>query len=381
MVREKKPANFSLKDALFNRNRVEYLADLFATADPDFDSSGFIRDTMKPLTQLELKARIVHIAATLERYLAADYASASLQIMAALPPPLDPEKTDDDFGDFIFAPLGEFVVRNGMEKRHVKLSLKTLKAITQRFSMEDAIRAFIITHTDATWRELEKWATDEHYHVRRLVSEGTRAMLPWSKRLSIDIAKPLPLLDALHADATRYVTRSVANHLNDIAKTRPKLVLERLAAWKKANQQCSNELQWMCKHALRTLVKQGDPKALRFLGFRPNPGIEVAQFDLQSDTLKPGQAIEMSFTVTARRDEPLIVDYVIDFVKANGSLAPKVHKLKQLRLSKGESATIQKRHVLRANATMYTLYPGTHFVTLQINGKSFGRQSFQLSAD
>ena len=93
------------------------------------------------------------------------------------------------------------------------------------------------------------------------------------------------------------------------------------------------------------------------------------------------QAIEVSFSVSALRDESLMVDYVIDFVKANGTLSPKVHKLKQLRLQKGESANLKKRHTLRANATTYTLYPGTHHVTLQINGKPFGTQSFQLDQD
>ena len=40
--------------------------------------------------------------------------------------------------------------------------------------------------------ELQKWATDKNYHVRRLVSEGTRPRLPWSGRLSLDAAAPLP---------------------------------------------------------------------------------------------------------------------------------------------------------------------------------------------
>lgn len=378
MASEKKGTGFSLKDQLFNKERVEYLAKLFFAADNHFDVTGFVRATMKGFRTLELKERIVHIATVLEIYLADDYRIAVRQIKAALPPPLDSTRTDDDFGDFIFAPLGEYVVRNGTEKKHLKLSLKMLNAITRRFSMEDAIRAFIDLHPEETLAELKKWSTDRNYHVRRLVSEGTRPLLPWSGRLSIDSQIPLPLLDTLHADPTRYVTRSVSNHLNDIAKTNPKLVLDALKRWKKQGQQEKTELQWMSKHALRTLVKQGNPQALRFLGFKPNPKIEVAQFAFKSSRVKPGEAIEFSFTVTALRDETLMVDYIVDFVKANGALSPKVHKLKQISLQKGESATIKKRHVLRANATTYTLYPGTHRVTLQINGKPFGTESFLL---
>jgi 3-methyladenine DNA glycosylase AlkC len=378
MASQNKGTGFSLKDELFNRKRVQYLAQLFHGADDSFNAAGFVRDTMTQLQKLELKERIVHIACVLEDYLAPDYRTAVRQIAAALPPPLDPAQSDNDFGDFIFAPLGEFVVRNGLAKQHVTLSLATLKKITMRFSMEDAIRTFIDTHTDRTLQELQKWSTARNYHVRRLVSEGTRPRLPWSGRLSIAAETPLPLLETLHADGTRYVTRSVANHLNDISKTNPQLVLDTLTRWKRKGEQDESELNWINRHALRSLVKQGHARALRFLGFRPDPHISVDEFVVNPTHIKPGQAIEFSFAVTARRDESLIVDYVIDFVKASGKLSPKVHKLKQMTLQKGESVTLNKRHVLRANATTYTLYPGTHHLTLQINGKAFGKRSFQL---
>ena len=73
MVDNRQGTGFSLKDQLFNRNRVQYLAGLFHAADEDFNASGFVRDTMKQLKKLELKARIVHIAVTLEGHLATDY--------------------------------------------------------------------------------------------------------------------------------------------------------------------------------------------------------------------------------------------------------------------------------------------------------------------
>ncbi len=374
----KEGTGFSLKDHLFNEQRVQYLAGLFQAADDRFNAAGFVRDTMQQLSQLELKARIVHIASILEGYLATDFHIAAKQIVAALPPPLDPSRTDDDFGDFIFAPLGEFVVRNGVSKTHLPLSLKTLKALTQRFSMEDAIRSFINTFPDETLAELARWTTDKNYHVRRLVSEGTRPLLPWSGRLCIDVTVPLPLLDELHADPTRYVTRSVSNHLNDIAKAHPQLALKTLKRWRMEGRQAAAEFRWMSKHALRTLVKRGNREALQFLGFSPKPKIDVAGFCLRATEIRPGEAIEFSLTVTARRDESLVIDYEIHFVKANGGLSPKVHKLKQINLQQGESATISKRHVLRANATTYTLYPGTHHVTLKINGQTFGKLSFEL---
>lgn len=373
-------SGFSLKDQLFNRERISYLSGLFQEADASFDGKAFTRQCMRGLQDLELKQRIVHIASVLEKHLSDDFSTAAKQIREALPPPLDPKRTDDDFGDFIFAPLGEFVVRNGLDRKQLRHSLRTLKQLTMRFSMEDAIRAFIDAHPDATLAELTQWSTDPNYHVRRLVSEGTRPKLPWSRRLTIDVTTPIPLLETLHTDPTRYVTRSVANHLNDISKSHPELVLKLLREWKKAKRQTTKELDWISRHALRTLIKQGHAPALKFLGYRDNPKIEVADFELKTSELKPGDSLELSFSVQAERSEELMIDYVIDFVKANGTTAPKVHKLKRLSLSKGETAALNKRHRLHANATTYKLYPGRHAVTLQINGKPFGTLPFELLA-
>ena len=65
--------------------------------------------------------------------------------------------------------------------------------------------------------------------MRRLVSEGSRPRLPWGLQLKALIADPsptLPLLRALQDDPSDYVRRSVANHLNDIAKDHPALVAD-----------------------------------------------------------------------------------------------------------------------------------------------------------
>jgi len=369
---------FSLKDHLFNADRVRFLARQFARNDSRFQHSEFFRAVMRQLGELDLKQRIVHIAVTLERYLAADFPTAAKQIRGALPPELDPCKTDDDFGDFIIAPLGEYVVRRGMDPQNISVSLSLLKEITKRFSMEDAMRAFINAHPRITLRELKEWSRDRNYHVRRLVSECTRPRLPWSCKLTIDYSVPLPFLDALHADSTRYVTRSVANHLNDIAKRDPELVLKTLQKWRVNGGQRSEELDWICRHALRTLVKQGHPGTMKFLGMRTNARVTVSPIELRRSSISAGEPLEFSVTITAQRTESLIVDYVIEFVKANGRLAPKVFKGKKLQLRRGESTQIVKRHPLRANATTYKLFPGTHHLIVQVNGVPAARASFKI---
>jgi 3-methyladenine DNA glycosylase AlkC len=372
--------SFSLKDHLFNKESVTYLSELFWRSDPSFKKEEFIAQVMTKLNKLELKERIVWIAEVLEDHLSKDFKKASKQIQKALPAPLDPLKTDDDFGSFIFAPLGEYVVRNGLSKEHLELSLLTIHELTQRFSMEDAIRYFINAYPKETLQALKEWSRHEHYHVRRLVSEGTRPLLPWSGRISLEVTQPVPFLDALHADGTRYVTRSVANHLNDISKKHPKLVVDLLAKWKKEGKQDLKELQWMTRHALRTLVKQGNKEALSLLGYAHDPKIKVEQFSVKPSSKKiaPGEVLSFSFTITALENTELMVDYIIDFVKAKGGTKPKVFKIKKVRLKKGESVSIMKNHRLLADATTFVLHLGKHTVTLQINGKKFDSADFVI---
>lgn len=380
MSRNTMKKSFSLKDHLFNKESVTYLAELFAKSDPAFKKDAFIAQVMTKLKKLELKERIVWIAEVLEDHLSKDFKKASKQIVKALPAPLDPLKTDDDFGSFIFAPLGEYVVRNGLSKEHLELSLQTIHELTQRFSMEDTIRYFINAYPKETLQALEGWSNHEHYHVRRLVSEGTRPLLPWSGRISLEATEPVPFLDVLHADGTRYVTRSVANHLNDISKKHPKLVVDLLTKWRREEKQDLKELQWMTRHALRTLVKQGNKEALRLLGYAHDPKIKVEQFSLKpaSKKIAPGEALSFSFTITALENTELMIDYIIDFVKANGGTKPKVFKIKKIQLKKGESTSIMKKHRLLADATTFVLHKGKHTVTLQINGKKYGSEDFVI---
>lgn len=160
------------------------------------------------------------------------------------------------------------------------------------------------------------------------------------------------------------MTRSVANHLNDITKTDPSLVLDRLSDWSLRGDQDPDELAWLTRHALRTLVKQGDPEAMELLGFRPDPAATIT-LDIATTDVVPGDMLE--FTISADADEPLLIDYSIDFVKKSGERTPKVFKLKEVRARAG-SVVVTKRHRLHANATTYTLYPGEHLLTILVNG-------------
>lgn len=378
MARNENGKGFSLKDELFNETKVRMLGGQFAASYAAFDAEKFVATVMETMLDLELKERIGCITNALALQLPEDFEVAASVMVEALPPALDPSKRDNDFGDFIYAPLGEYVARNGCSQKHLHVALATLREITMRFSMEDAIRTFLNEYPQETLSVLKQWAVDDSYHVRRLVSEGTRPLLPWSGRIGIDQTDTLPLLDTLYGDRTRYVTRSVANHLNDIAKEKPALVVETLKRWKEEGRQDIVEMDWITRHAVRTLIKEGNRDALQLLGYGAKPKLTVSEVSVVDDVVPIGSSLEFTFTITAHQDALLMIDYVIDFVKANNKRAQKVFKIKKLAVQKGDVITIVKKHRFRGDATTIALYPGTHSVILQINGQRHKGSSFEL---
>ena len=292
-----------------------------------------------------------------------------------MPPPLDPTKSDDDFGSFIFAPLGELVATRAMETPDLALDL--LAEITQRFSMEFYIRPFLNRWPDETLARMDMWAKDDNYHVRRLVSEGTRPKLPWAKSVTLTQDQTVPLLTQLHGDPTRYVTRSVANHLNDIAKIDADLVVELLKGWAKTGRQSPKEVEWMTRHGLRTLVKQGHAGALDLLGFKADAPVQVTARMLMP-SVKMGDAVSFEVDISAETTCPVLVDYRIDFARADGKRAQKVFKLKQGKVTPKAPLKMAKSHKLKADATTFSLFEGTHHITIQVNGVDHSTVSFEL---
>ena len=375
----KAETSFSLKDQLFNADKVANLASGLSSAWADFPADAFTAQVLDAFPRLELKERIDHIAISLHEALPADYPLALDVLLRSLPPELDPDRTDNDFGDFIFAPYSAFVAKYGCSVEHRDLSLAALKAVTKRFSAEWPIRDFINTFPKETMAFLNECARDDHYHVRRLASEGTRPKLPWAQKLNLDYRAAMPLLDRLFADSTRFVTRSVANHLNDVSKIDPGLVVTTLTRWRDSGRQKEKELDFICKHALRTLVKKGHPDALSLLGFGGSPDVEVKQLEAHTPVVKVGEAFEFTLVLASRKMQKLVIDYRMDFASDTAKRGRKVFKLKALELTEGQEWRTRKKHPMRLMTTR-RLYAGEHEVTLLINGQAYGSLTFELVA-
>ncbi len=368
---------FSLKDHLFNAETVGRLAAEYAAGVPGFDADRYVDEALSGFPERELLQRMEWMADCLEVQLATDFPTMADQLERAMPPQLDPSLKDDDFGHFIHGLPGILAVRHGLED-HRDRALDLLHEATQRFSMEFYIRAFLNRWPEETLARLAVWVKDENYHVRRLVSEGTRPRLPWAKAVSLTTDQTVPLLSRLYADEARFVTRSVANHLNDIAKKEPDLVVSLLTDWAAQGRQDKKEMSWITRHALRTLIKQGHAGALSLLGYRGDVAVK-ASLELGAASYAIGERLELNATLGASQDLPVIVDYRLTFARPGGKSGEKVFKLKVGQISKGKPLVLKKAHHLKGDATTFRLHPGPHRVVLQVNGNDVAVAQFDLT--
>ena len=146
-------------------------------------------------------------------------------------------------------------------------ALELLADLTGRLTSEFALRTLLAQDLDRALAAIVDWTSRDDAHIRRLASEGTRPFLPWARRVPALLARPaatLPILTALYRDDSAYVRRSVANHLNDLSRHHPDLVIDTAATWLADPDAHTDRL---VRHGLRTLIKQGHAGALGVLGF------------------------------------------------------------------------------------------------------------------
>jgi 3-methyladenine DNA glycosylase AlkC len=289
---------------------------------------------------------------------------------------------DPGFAGWLIAPVAEAVAARALaapEAGAFDAGLALLAALTPRLTAEFAIRPFLMADLDRALPLVLDWTGHPDEHVRRLASEGTRPRLPWGKSVPAILARPdatVPILDALYHDESEYVRRSVANHLNDLSRARPDLVVAIAARW--LAEPDANTAR-LVRHALRTLVKQGHQGALALLGFAPLPGLVIVGPTLAEAAVAMGGALRFEFALENQDAEPVrvAIDYIIHHRKANGTLTPKVFKLATRTLAPGERVVIARKHAFRPITTR-VYYPGEHAIELQVNGKAFGRTAFHL---
>jgi 3-methyladenine DNA glycosylase AlkC len=357
-----------LKDMFFKPAFFDDLAAACKAVYPPFDTERFLTRIYDPgWEDRELKERVRHTTVTLHSLLPEDYRSA-LSLLYRMAPNL----RSYGFEKMIFP---DFVEVYGLEDWDT--SLPALEQFTQQASAEFAVRPFILKDQGRMMAQMLEWTGHKSHDVRRLASEGCRPRLPWAISLPALKADPtpiLPILEQLKCDESEAVQRSVANNLNDISKDNPHVVIEVLRGWQTHD---TVEMRWIINHALRTLVKAGDPEALELLGYPSQAAILVKNLVIEPATVSIGDKIAFSFEIESTGASPqnLMIDYIAHLVRAKGKQTQKVFKLTKKTIFPGETLTVTKRHSLQPVSTR-NYYPGEHAVEIQINGAVFARGEF-----
>ena len=355
----------------YNYESLHRLALRIRAVYPSFPVDDFVDDVMdETWDALELKARMRQITIRLGKYLPGDYEQALGildTVIADYPAGL---------GDFTLLCFPDFVEVHGQDERHWDASMAALARYTPFSTSEFAVRPFIIKHEERMMAQMTAWALHDNEHVRRLASEGCRPALPWGQALAGFKKNPLPvlaILEQLKTDPSLYVRKSVANNLNDISKTHPALVTRIARDWYGKNA----HTDWIVKHGCRTLLKKGNRDVLDIFGFADADDVQVDGFALGAASLAIGENVPFSFTIGVKKAAKVRLEYGIDYVKANGRRNRKIFQISELFLKENGKKYYTKKHSF-ADASTRKHYPGTHSITLIVNGTERGTLDFEI---
>lgn len=346
---------------------IRAIADAGKAASLVFNAQDFVHAATAGLTELSIMERVRHIADALAVALP-DNVPQALSIIRAMGPHLT--------GGFQAIAVSEYAARFGLSVFDDALS--TISDLTRYGSGEFAARTFLAADPERTLAHMQQWARSSDEHVRRLASEGSRPRLPWAARVPALKADPTfaaSILETLKADSSRYVRKSVANHLNDITKERPDWVLDLLSGWS----QHDKGTKWIVRHALRSLVKAGNARAMALVGAEEAPAVEVLSLSVTPSELALGDDIVIEAVLASRAEvqQKLVVDYRLHYVRAGGKTTAKVFKMKTFSLVPGATVTISVRQSIRDFSTRRH-YPGIHRIELLVNGRSRVQSHFKL---
>ncbi|WP_223511191.1 DNA alkylation repair protein [Pseudomonas sp. GL-B-19] len=354
---------------IFNAERLKHIATEMTAVYPEFNAKAFLKRANDGLAELSIMQRMARVSECLHAVLPLGY-EETLEVLRALAPRLD--------SGFVSISLPHYVALYGAHD--FEQSMDALKYFTAFGSAEFAVRYFLRSDLERSLALMQQWSRDENEHVRRLASEGCRPRLPWSFRLEQVQADPTlaaAILDNLKADESLYVRKSVANHLNDITKDHPDWVLDLIEGWSLDNKHTA----WIAKHALRSLIKQGNQRALAIIGASGKAEVEIVGVKVEPAVIRLGEKITLSFVVksTVADSQRLVIDYAIDYVKANGSTSAKVFKLKALTLPGKATEQVSRGQQIK-ELTTRKHYVGLHAVHILVNGERLASTSFEILA-
>ncbi|MFB7337019.1 DNA alkylation repair protein [Streptomyces adustus] len=362
-------------DELISPVSIRSLALILRETSPEISPWQTVAQSAGTLASLSLSERARTVGEALLVDAGHDYRRLARAVRAAL--------AREDLTGWMVWPVTEAVATSATESgtgEDLDDGLTLMAALTPRLTSEFALRTFLNADLERTLAAARTWTASPDEAVRRLASEGTRPKLPWARQvpaLNRNPALGVPILDALYPDSSAFVRRSVANHLNDVSRLDADLAGSTAARWARKPESTTPAL---IRHAMRTLIKNGDPNALHLVGFHGSRDDLTVVGPLPEETDIPfGGALTFTARITniSQRPVTLSIDYVIHHMKANGKTAPKVFKLAKRALNPGQSTELTREHSFRLITTR-VYYPGAHQLQLQVNGHQFDPVDFRL---
>ncbi len=355
-----------LKELFFTSDSINTFADTIKRFYPQFDKERFVGLVFgSGWEKKELKEKMRHTTLCLHETLPKSFKEA-LDILKKAAPYIK---------GFEAMTLPDYVEVYGMDDW--ELSLPALGHFTKYSSSEFAVRPFLHQDPERVMEYMNAWAEDKDANVRRLASEGCRPRLPWAMALPKFKKDPgliLPILEKLKNDQSESVRRSVANNLNDISKDHPQLVLDICEKWYGHGRHTDA----VVKHACRTMLKAGNKRALMLFGYGDPAGIQLNHLKLDKEELFIGDDLHVSFELTIKENKACKVrlEYGVYFMKANGKWSGKVFKITE-NIYKPGKHTFSRKHSFMDMSTRIH-YPGTHQISIIVNGEELGKTSFEL---
>jgi 3-methyladenine DNA glycosylase AlkC len=352
---------------VYSPELITRMADCISQQHAAFDAAGFCSAVFAgDWDSLELKARMSRIRECIHQQLALPYARAINVLNSVVP----------EFSGFEAMLFPEFIQAYGLDDWET--SIPALALFTQHSSSEFAVRPFIEQDPKRMMAQMLAWANSDNHHVRRLASEGCRPRLPWAPALPAfkqDPAPIFPILEKLKRDDEDYVRRSVANNLNDISKDHPDLVLN----WCRDNIGQHPHTDWIIKHACRGLLKASHPLALALFGYQAPHGLSVASFGTNKTELREGDQLQINASLSAPQQlGKLRVEYLVHYVKANGSRAAKVFIFSEGEFTESRKLFTRRHSFERMTTRIH--YPGEHKIELRVNGWVLAETQVELLA-
>lgn len=356
---------------LYNESFLKGLSRAVKKQYPTFDEKAFTASVFdKSWEEKELKQRMRHIATTLHSFLPQDFKKASAILVNVITDIGKDEKQGMNFGYMLFP---DFIEQYGIND--YETSVKAFEEITKVTSAEFGVRPFLIKYPAQMQKQMLLWSRHKHPMVRRLSSEGFRPRLPWGMDvpyLKKDPTIILPVLENLKQDDNEIVRRSVANNLNDIAKDFPEVVLKVAKKWTGISEDTTK----IIRHACRTLLKRGNPEALKLFGLVADKTIVVEKLQTEKKSILLGSALAFSFTVNIVKKTKVRIEYGVDYLKSNGKTSRKVFKISEGILEKGAYQLTKKQ--MFKDFTTRKHYAGKHGIAIIVNGQEKACVSFML---